>query len=232
MPKEDKELSEIDERNSVVWGNTELFEDHAQMIPIKNTFKDVREAVSIEGYKIPENNHNELADMIEEMLWLTDKLDPIEREVPLPEFQGKWRADIVGYKDGQIHTVVEIGKLSDPSKIQALSMMYPRFLWIPYVPTFDNRKLRRMLDDMERLPGWIAEVEANIPQIEQRLNEAFDKLYEKRKEELRAIEGQVTKAKASLEESKNLLLLNAKVAQSASDALKEIASKNRVYLIL
>lgn len=86
----------------------------------------------------------------------------VDYEVTLPDLKFRWRADVVGYKDDKIHTVVEVGKLSHSAKLSVLESIYPRFIWVPYVPILDVEKLLSLSDGLGKIPEIIIEVRQQL----------------------------------------------------------------------
>lgn len=79
-------------------------------------------------------SHQEVILICKELLLLEGtNSDNIRKEYPVVIANKQYKADIAVLDDnGNVHTIVECGNLSDPLKIQLFNALYPRFIWVPY----------------------------------------------------------------------------------------------------
>lgn len=119
---------------------------------------------SIVGTHTIEKNHKLIQAFCKRMLEL-EGFDPVYDEVTISGFPTKYRADVVGYKDGKAHTVIEIGTLTDPAKIQLFSQAFPRFIWMPFVPILNMEELNRTCAVLEKWPQLVEQLNRDFKTI-------------------------------------------------------------------
>lgn len=192
------------------------FEYLQRKVPMYNVIADLlRLEEHIEAFTkkdildshIVRKNHEIIADFCEHILE-SEGFNPVCKEITITGFPVKYRADVVGYQDGKIHTVIEIGTLSDPTKISLFSQAFPRFIWIPFAPILDLQELMRTCAIIEKWPEVVNKLSNDFEAIQTRIIDHANKQVDQASVELAQLNeacGSLRALKEALEKDIELL---------------------------